>query len=119
MGDHISLLDSLLITVFSMVVVFIVLVAISYLIDLLRIATQGRAVPAAPAAPAPVPAASASSAVEESANDEELVAVISAAIAASMGVSNRDIRIRSIVRNNQVQTAWAQLGKTEQLFNKL
>ncbi len=42
LGEYITIGQSLLITVFSMIVVFIVLVAISYLIDLLRIATNNK-----------------------------------------------------------------------------
>ncbi len=42
MGDIITMGESVMITIFSMVVVFIVLIAISYLIEILRVTTNGK-----------------------------------------------------------------------------
>lgn len=101
-----------------MIVVFIVLIAISYLIDLLRIVTNREDKEEAPvqaATPAPAPAGQV--AAEE--DEEELVAVIAAALAASMGVAIEDINIRSINRRSPSQPAWAQAGRNEQVLHRL
>ena len=95
-------------TLLGMGTVFIVLILISLIIALFSFipkiqesfakkeAPTSAPVAAAPA-PAPVPAAPAS---EELADDEELVAVIAAAIAAYEGTSADGFRVRSIRRAN-------------------
>ncbi len=100
-----------------MLVVFIVLLAISYLIDLLRIATNGKEenkdiVVKDNKTIEEIP-------VEEDLNDEELVAVIAAAIAASMGVGIPDINIKSINRISPTEPKWAETGRREYISGKL
>lgn len=125
MGEYISVGESLLITVFSMIVVFIVLIAISYLIDLLRIVINREdkeEVPAKVASPASASQPVVDQQAPESAageDEEELVAVIAAALAASMGVGVEDINIRSINRRSPSQPAWAQAGRNEQILHRL
>lgn len=95
-------------TVLGMGTVFAVLILISYIISMLSLVNkyQGNskkketpAAPPAPAAPASV-AAAADEAEDELADDEELVAVIAAAIAAYEGTSADGFRVRSIRRAN-------------------
>ncbi len=50
---------------------------------------------------------------------EELIAVITAAVAASMGVGLPDINIQAIRRIPQNTIAWADMGRKEQLFSRL
>jgi len=51
-------------------------------------------------------------------NSEELIAVIAAAVAASMGLDLPDINIQSIRRIPQNTTPWADMGRKEQLFSR-
>lgn len=92
-------------TVIGMGTVFIVLIFISFVIALLPKLTavvegKGKKKEAAPAPKAaPAPAAAAPAVEEELADDLELVAVISAAIAAYTGTSSDDFVVRSIRRS--------------------
>ncbi len=52
--------------------------------------------------------------VDES-DDEELIAVISAAIAASLNTSIHNIVVRNIVRTEDSTPTWGQVGRMEQL----
>lgn len=48
-------------------------------------------------------------------NDEEICAVIAAAVASSMGVSQSDIRIKNIKRVGDQSPAWAKAGRIDQM----
>ncbi|MCT4604603.1 MAG: OadG family protein [Marinisporobacter sp.] len=61
-------------------------------------------------APAPV-------AEVEKEEDEELVAVITAAIAASLQTSTHNIIVRNITRVSDVTPAWGRMGRMEQMNN--
>ena len=124
MGDIVSFGDSLMITVFSMVVVFVVLIAISYLIELLRVATNGNKDKKEIASTNIVVEEKTSVKkedikVEEKLDDEELVAVIAAAIASSLGTTIPQINIKSIKRVSSNTTPWADMGRREQVLGKL
>lgn len=94
-------------TLLGMGTVFIVLIFISWLIGCFKyinvieqkMKNKGaKEAPAAPAAPAPAPVAAAPAAEENLVDDLELVAVISAAIAAYEGTSADGLVVRSIRR---------------------
>lgn len=51
-------------------------------------------------------------------SNEELVAVIAGAIAASLGVSTQDINIKTIRRATQSSTPWSITNRQEQLYGK-
>lgn len=125
MGEYITIGDGLVITLFSMVIVFITLLAISYLIDLLTIlVNKGEEKKSlnkteAKTVKEEIVKESKESSVEENIDDEELVAVISAAIAASLGVAVPQINIRSIKRTQSVNNVWSEMGKAEQISGKL
>jgi sodium pump decarboxylase gamma subunit len=55
----------------------------------------------------------------EEGDDEELIAVISAAIAASLNTSIHNIVVRNIVRTNDVTPSWGQAGRMEQLNSSI
>lgn len=120
MGDQINLGEALIITGFSIIVVFLVLILISILISGLKQigAEKKDESPKAKVEPVkkdePVESVPA-----ETVNDEELVAVISAAIAASMGLSLPEIRIRKINRMEQSTPAWSIASKQEQTLNRI
>jgi len=123
LGNYITIGDSLIITVFSMAVVFVALIGISYLIDLLRIASDRngntKGSNKANAIEEKEVKKVEESSVQENLNDEELVAVISAAVAVSLGVSIPEVNIKSIKRVTENTPAWAAMGRREQILGKL
>lgn len=66
------------------------------------------------AAPTPAPVAA-----EPQEDEEELIAVISAAIAAQMGTSMHNIVVRNIVRVADNTPAWGQSGRMEQMNSRM
>lgn len=120
MADKITIGQSLIITIFSMAVVFLVLIGISYLINVLKVATNNNKKESKEATNS-TESVKVSEPVEKAGNieDEELVAVIAAAIAASMGVAIPDINIKSIKRVSTPSPIWAQMGRVEEISNKL
>lgn len=126
MGDNISLFDSMLITVFSMFVVFVVLILIAYLINLLKIMSNNNKTEKRGEKPKVLAKAPESVVINDQEqeqrmeqNDEELVAVIAAAVAASMGLNIPDIKIKTIRRIPQNSHAWSEMGRKEQMLGKL
>lgn len=120
MGNNISIGESLIITVFSMIVVFAALLALATLISILKNLSKERKIEATTKPSEPVKAKEvAATELVEASNDEELVAVIAAAIAASLGVSVPDINIKSIRRVSQNTPAWAAMGRQERIYGKL
>ncbi len=111
-GDKITLLDAGVITLFSMVVVFLSLLVISYLIDLMRVIfnkKDNKAVENKTIQQSPQPVVNA--VVEE--DDTELVAVITAAIAAMTGTNTSGLVVRNIKRLPDLDTTWSKTGKIE------
>jgi len=111
-----------MITVFSMAVVFAVLAGIALFIKLLRAASNGvveKEVKNKIQENIKVEKANETIEEKEDIEDEELVAVISAAIAASLGVSIPEINIRSIRRTDLATNSWAQAGRVEQIMSRL
>jgi len=121
LAEKVTLLDSLIITVFSMAVVFGVLVLIAYLIKLLKAISTDKKEKQVENIRQEAVANKMDEIIEdrEQTEDEELVAVISAAIAASLGVSIPEINIKAIRRINQPMPSWAQAGRTEQIMKRL
>lgn len=56
---------------------------------------------------------------EEAVDDTELVAVITAAVAASLHTSTHNIIVRNIARVSDPTPAWAKMGRMEQINNTL
>lgn len=115
MGDNVTLMDSLAITVFSTIVVTLVLIGISALIGLLRSignkeTKEDKPVEVVGDRP---------TIIEKKKDDGELVAVIAAAVAASLGTSVESINIRKIRRLSQSRSSWSEMSKKEQLLSKL
>ncbi|WP_353094383.1 OadG family protein [Tissierella praeacuta] len=121
MGDIISLGDSLVITVFSMVVVFAGLIVLAMLISVLKKIGGEKKSEVVKKSPSPIESKETIvENVEESlTNDEELVAVIAAAVAASLGISIPEVNIKSIRRIPQNSPAWATASRQEQIYGKL
>lgn len=121
LGESVTMSDGLIVTVFSMLMVFLTLIVISFLIDALRAASTTK--DKKPDVSSTV-VDTTSEEIDGSSdnidnNDEELVAVIAAAIASSMNVPISDVKIRNIKRIPQNTPIWAKVGRQEQIFNRL
>lgn len=121
MGDIVSIGDALIITLFSMVVVFAGLVALSFCISILKNISREKKpeTEEEPAAKDTDNTPARETEEVEKTNDEELIAVIASAIAANLGLSIPEIKIKSIRRTSQNPTAWAAASRQEQMYNKL
>src|SRR5690554_8162883 len=109
-----------------MVVVFIVLVAISYLIEILRVTINGKKdkkeekeISKSNASIGEKTTEKKETFTKETVEDEELVAVIAAAIAASLGTTIPQINIKTIKRISPTTPAWSEAGRREQILEKL
>ena len=116
-----KLIFGLLVTVIGVLVVFFGLVVLIGLIKLMEIATSGmgkkkapKAAPAPAPAPAPGPVAEAAPAPEQ--NDDALIAVITAAVAAMMEEGNGFVVRR--VRRISNTPAWSKSGREEQVYSR-
>ena len=96
-------------TVMGICIVFLILIIIMFVIKAMALFSKAPA----PVAEAPVEAPAAIEAAEET-DDLELVAVITAAIAASMGTSASSI----IVKSYKKVGAWNKAGRREVLENR-
>lgn len=107
-GDVITMGDAVVVCLFSLAVVFLVLLAISYMIDLVHyLLTRGEK---KPAAPAPAPAAPAAAAAP--ARDDHADAVlVAAAVAAYLGTTTDQFVVRSIRRLVPEESPWVQASR--------
>lgn len=113
-GQTISFGEGLLVTVLGMGVVFATLIVLSYMLDLLRILfyKEPKAhIQIVEKEPVPEEAAK-----EE--NEEELIAVITAAVAASLQTSTHNIVVRNIVRIGDQSPPWNRFGRMEQMNSR-
>ncbi len=108
-GDIVTMGDAGVITLFSMGIVFATLLLISFVLDLFKVIfTKKKEEKIEKIDAAPV--AQATQAVVE---EDELVAVITAALAAHIGKSTDQLIVRSIVQTGNQQPAWSQAGRME------
>lgn len=121
LGDKVTMGQSLMVTVFSMVIVFLTLLIISYLIEGLKSFSQKDKAEETVKNIESIKTEKKQEIIEEDeySNDEELVAVIAAAIAANMGVDVSNVKIKSIKRVYQNTSVWSKVGREEQIFNRL
>jgi len=120
-GEKVS--ASLFVTVLGMTITFVALIVLwgltatySKMVQNAEAKKKANAVVEVkqPAAPTPAPVA-----VEPEEDEEELIAVISAAIAAQMGTSMHNIVVRNIVRVADNTPAWGQSGRFEQMNSRM
>ena len=64
------------------------------------------------------PAVASVPAAQPAGDDDALIAVITAAVAASMGASSNGIRIKSLRRSQTSTPAWGVEGRNEQVYNR-
>ncbi|MBZ4665831.1 OadG family protein [Mahella sp.] len=115
--------EDILIAILGALVVFAVLILLQYIIEAIH-AFAGRndkKQQKETAAAAPVQYNADEDAIQEVEleDEEELVAVIAAAIAASLNVSAYDLNIKSIKRVPPYTPVWNKMGRQQQLMNRL
>ena len=101
-------------TVFSVLIILMIVITIMKMVFYKD--PSKSAAPKAPAAPAPVVPAEPDK--TDVIDDEELVAVITAAIAASLNTSTYNLRIKSLRRIDNNQPAWNRAGIRETINNR-
>ncbi len=116
-GDSIDIMEGLQITLLGMLVVFLALIFLMVILTVMekifyRSAKSTSAKQSEPAKTEVAPA-------ESVQDDTELVAVIAAAVASSMGVMPSDLVIRNIVRMPETAPAWSLAGRTDQMNRML
>ena len=109
-GNTITMGDSIVITAFSMGLVFVALIVISYFIDLIaKVVNRSHKA----AVPTLVEAVQNNETVVTEEDDEEIIAVISAAIAATSGKSLQGFVIQNIRPIENHESAWSIAGRAE------
>lgn len=103
--------DAIVVCVFSIAVVFLVLLAISYMIDLVH-SILDRNTKKAPAAAAPAAAPAAPAPAPEAPKPSMDPLLIAAAVAAYLGTSTDQIIVRSIRRAAPEESSWVQASRT-------
>ena len=109
-----KMFGGLIVTVLSMSIVFIVLIILIGVIKLLDILVNGKTKVTDDENIDMIE-------IEDEPKEDslELVAVITAAIACSMGVSESKIRVVNINRVNDASPSWAKNGRIEQIQSRL
>lgn len=113
-GDTVTFGQAAIVCLFSMVVVFLVLLAISYMIDavayFINKSEKGAAAEAKEEAPVSVPVP------EPAPADSHIdVVLITAAVAAYLGEDSSTFVVRSIRRIGAEETAWSRAGRLDSL----
>lgn len=117
-----TLIFGLTVALIGMAIVFAGLVVLIGLVKLLVLATGNIGKPkqekkAAEPAPAPVAAPVAEAAAPAAGTDDELIAVITAAIAAMMDGDNSGFVVRRVRRVSNTP-AWSKSGREEQVYSR-
>lgn len=101
-------------------ITFLALLSIAYIIEILRLAVNGKKKEEGKEEILEIESREAiKEAPKQTTDDKELVAVIAAAIASSLGVAIPQIRIKTIRRINTLSPAWSEAGRKEQITNRL
>ena len=111
-GNSVKLTEALFISVFAMIIVFLVLLIISYLIDITAFFINGKKNKVAVKTETKV--VKAVDKVDNKKSDDTVV-VIAAAIAAYLGTSVDNVKIKSIRRVNQTDSPWTERGLFAQI----
>lgn len=116
-----KMLASLYVTLLGMAITFVALIILWVMIALMsRILGTKPAPKAAAPKPAPVPKAAMPAEPAPAAEaDGQLIAVISAAIAASLETSIHNIVVTGIRRTDEQTPAWGRMGRLEQMKTRV
>lgn len=105
-GNEVSISEALFISVFAMTVVFLVLLIISYLIDISAFFTNGKQ-KQVKVDNENVVVVNDLAVNDKPKDDSELVAIITAAISEYLGTSSENIRIKKIRRSSSNRRSWS------------
>lgn len=125
LGDSVSINQALVVTVFSMLIVFATLYIISLILSGFKSAfykdkSKKKEKPKENINLEQKKNVNRAEKVEDKTEEEtEIVAVITAALAQSLSVLPADIRIKAISRIPQTAPVWAVAGRQKQVSNKL
>lgn len=119
--DGVTLSEALNVTLFSMAIVFVTLIVISFILTGFKsmFYKDDKKTPVKKEVPQVGDNMVVDSVEEIIDNDDEIVAVIAAAIAAGTGEAIENINIRNIKRTNQSSPVWAMAGRQEGIQNNL
>ena len=115
-GNNDKLSEALFISAFAMAIVFLVLLIISYLIDVTAFFLKAK-----PKNKVVAKTETKEEIVNEKVSDksgDDTIVVIAAAIAAYLGTSVDNVRIKSIRRVNQTDSPWTERGLFAQINKK-
>jgi sodium pump decarboxylase gamma subunit len=113
-GETIDFGEMVIITVFSMGVVFATLLIISFILDLFKVVFVEKKSQEVKKGPQPQTVTATPEPIKTDA-DEELVAVITAAIAAYIGKGTDKLIVRRITPMASQEPIWAQMGRIDQM----
>ncbi|MSU01027.1 OadG family protein [Tissierella pigra] len=120
MGEYVSFGESIVITIFSMVVVFVGLIVLAMLISVLKaVGNKADKTENLSKIDDNVEKNIVKESKKDNVDDEALVAVIAAAVAASLGVNVPEVNIKSIKRVQQKNLVWSTTSRQEQIYGKL
>ena len=115
-GETISFGEGLIVTALGMGVTFAALIALSFMLDVLRILFyKEKKAPIQLVKEKPVKP---SEEVTEELDQGELVAVITAAIAASLQTTTHNILVRNITRVGDATPVWGKSGRLDQINSR-
>ena len=116
-NEYVTFGESLLISLFCMVVVFIALLVISYIVDLTKVMVvkkKSKATELDASSIGVIGSPEGPIESDENTEDEtELVAVITAAIAMMTGTDTSGFVVKNIRKISESDTAWSRLGRIE------
>ena len=113
-GETIEFGEMVIITVFSMGVVFATLLVISFILDLFRVVFAEKKSKEVKKEPQPQTITATPEPVKTG-TDEELIAVITAAIADYLGKGTDKLIVRKITPMASQEPIWAQMGRIDQM----
>lgn len=111
-GDNVTFAQAAVVCVFSMAVVFIVLLAISYMIDIIAYFVNRKSKKAVKTEPAQEVSRQEPS---EPHPDHIDVVLVTAAVAAYLGKRTDEIVVRSIRKIGTEETTWSRAGRIESM----
>lgn len=121
-GNNLSLGEALAMggetTVIGLGIVFGVLIILMIVLVLMKVIFYKDPNKQKKAAPAPVEAVPAAEVKAAETDEDELIAVLTAAIASSLNTSTYNLRIKSYRRTDNKAPAWNKAGLTETINNR-
>lgn len=112
LGEQVSMNQALVVTLFSMGIVFIALLAISFILDIFKVTLGKENKSKKEEQIEPIQEEIQQ---ENKEDEEEIVAVITAALAANLGKRADELIVKNIKRLPDLEPAWIKAGRLEQM----